>query len=76
MDNLKEQILQGNEPKKPSQEKDKQDTHAKDGLDSPWVKATGIFIVTVGLLWGSSFFFSALGASVRSFKKMLHSFKE
>lgn len=64
------------EQQEQEQDTKKPETHGKNWLDSPWVKATGITIITVGVLWASSFFFSALGASVKSFKKMSRSFKE
>lgn len=52
------------------------ETQGKGWLDSPWAKISGITIITIGVLWASSFLFSALGASVKSFKKMSRSFKE
>lgn len=64
------------EPQEQEQDTKGPETQGKGWLDSPWAKATGIAIITVGVLWASSFLFSALGASVKSFKKMSRSFKE
>jgi hypothetical protein len=79
MDKIRQQLLdRTSRPsgKKQSQDKQKSEEQAGSWMDSPWTKATGIFILSVGLLWASSFFFSALNASVKSFKKLSRSVKE
>jgi hypothetical protein len=75
MSNMRDRILQGKEEPKKNKQDTQEDTYGK-GLSSPWVKATGYFLLTVGLLWGSGLFFSALAASVSAFKKMSRSFKD
>ena len=77
MGNIRKQIVSVVSKQQPAQDtKDTdQDTYGK-GLSSPWVKATGYFLITLGLLWGSSLFFSALAASVSAFKKVSRSFKD
>lgn len=69
--NMRERLLQDFEQDKKDKAVKEQDTHGKDWLDSPWVKGTGYFLLTVGILWGSGWFFSAMGYSIRSFKKMV-----
>jgi hypothetical protein len=77
MSNRRERILQGSmQPEKNRQATMEQDTYGKNWLDSPWVKGTGIFIISLAALWASGFFFSALGFSIKSFKGMVKKVKE
>ena len=72
---MKEQILGQMEKDKQKREQKTQE-EKQAWLTNPLVKGTGILVLSVTLLWGSGFLFSAVGFAIKSFKGMLRNIKE